>query len=169
MRCTMRVLVCVHMSQRVRERDGGVCMRACVRRLFTGHKSGVIRAWNTSTWACELELRGHEDAVATLAAWGSCLVSGAAGVHMRAAASSVHARTSKRAARLHLACGAPHLKRSRHAAASSDSKPFTTPPREWQHSALAPYPYPLTPSPRPLRYACPHLLSSSYRSRDLPN
>ncbi len=47
-------------------------------RMLTGHKSGVIRAWNTSTWACELELRGHEDAVTTLAVWGSCLVSGAA-------------------------------------------------------------------------------------------
>jgi hypothetical protein len=47
-------------------------------RMLTGHKSGVIRAWNTSTWACELELQGHEDAVTTLAVWGSCLVSGAA-------------------------------------------------------------------------------------------
>lgn len=47
-------------------------------RMLTGHKSGVIRAWNTSTWECELELQGHEDAVTTLAVWGSCLVSGAA-------------------------------------------------------------------------------------------
>lgn len=42
------------------------------------HKSGLIRAWSTTTWQCELELQGHQDSVTAVAAWGSCLVSGSA-------------------------------------------------------------------------------------------
>jgi hypothetical protein len=52
-------------------------------RLLTGHRSGLVRVWDTTSWRCQLLLEGHSCGVSALACWGPTVLSGSSDASVR--------------------------------------------------------------------------------------